>query len=83
MGLPIVATDIRGCREVVQDGVTGRLVPVKDPGALSVAITEIADNEVLRGRMGEAGHLRARELFDERRCDAITRRSDGMVLVEA
>ena len=33
MGLPVVATDIRGCRQVVDDGVTGMLVPVADPVA--------------------------------------------------
>ena len=31
-GLPVVATDIRGCRQVVEPGVTGALVPVGQPG---------------------------------------------------
>lgn len=37
-GLGIVATDIRGCRQVVADGLTGTLVPVRDPAALAEAI---------------------------------------------
>ena len=35
MGLPVVATDVRGCREVVDAGVTGTLVPVGDAAALA------------------------------------------------
>ena len=43
MGLPIVATDIRGCRQVVDDGRTGVLVPVGDVPALTEAIGLRAD----------------------------------------
>jgi glycosyltransferase involved in cell wall biosynthesis len=35
MGLPTVATDIRGNRQVIDDGVTGVLVPVRDPAGLA------------------------------------------------
>ena len=66
-GLPIVATDIRGCREVVEDGVTGRLLPVRDPSALAAAIRELGDDAETRRRMGAAGRDRALERFDERR----------------
>jgi glycosyltransferase involved in cell wall biosynthesis/ribosomal protein S18 acetylase RimI-like enzyme len=64
-GLPVVATDIRGCREVVEDGVNGLLVPVRDPVALGKAIRAIGDDAELRARMGKAGFERARRLFDE------------------
>ena len=37
-GVPVVATDIRGCRQVVDDGTTGLLVPVRDPAALAGAL---------------------------------------------
>ena len=40
-GLPLVLTDIRGCREVVRDGVEGLLVPVRDPEALADALTRV------------------------------------------
>ncbi|MCX7621335.1 MAG: glycosyltransferase family 4 protein, partial [Acidimicrobiales bacterium] len=39
MGLPVVATDIRGCRQVVDHGHTGLLVPVHDPVAIAEAVT--------------------------------------------
>lgn len=65
-GRPVVATDIRGCREEVVDGVTGLLVPVRDAERLAEAIGALADDPDLRARMGSAGQARARELFDER-----------------
>jgi ribosomal protein S18 acetylase RimI-like enzyme len=64
-GLPVVATDIRGCREVVEDGVNGLLVPVRDPASLAKAIQAIGDEPDLRAKMGAAGDQRARRLFDE------------------
>jgi glycosyltransferase involved in cell wall biosynthesis len=66
-GLPIVATDVRGCRQVVADGVTGLLVPVRDPDALARAVAELGDDAERRRTMGEAAALRARDEFDERR----------------
>lgn len=66
MGLPIVATDIRGCREVVDHGSNGFLVPVRDPGSLAAAIRELGDTET-RKRMSEAARQKARESFDDRR----------------
>lgn len=64
-GLPVVATDIRGCREEVVDGETGRLVPVKDVSALAAALQALVRDPVLRRKMGRAGRARARALFDE------------------
>jgi glycosyltransferase involved in cell wall biosynthesis len=66
MGLPVVATDIRGCRQVVVDGVTGVLVPVGDPGALRDALAALVDDPVLRRGLGRAGRARALTHFDER-----------------
>ncbi len=64
-GLPVVATDIRGCREEVVDGETGRLVPVKDVNALAAALQELVRDPARRHRMGRAGLARAHALFDE------------------
>lgn len=64
-GLPVVATDIRGSREEIVDGKTGLLVPIADPAALAAALGRLADDPVLRQRMGEAGLVRARDLYDE------------------
>ncbi len=65
MGLPVVATDIRGCRETVTDGVTGALVPVNDAAALGAALLRYVDDPALRRRHGDAGVALARASFDE------------------
>ncbi|HEX2369043.1 MAG TPA: GNAT family N-acetyltransferase [Acidimicrobiia bacterium] len=67
MGLPVVATDIRGCRQVVADGETGALVPVEDPDALRAAITAIGESAEARREMGVKARLKAEAEFDERR----------------
>ncbi|MGH9013477.1 MAG: glycosyltransferase family 4 protein [Acidimicrobiia bacterium] len=66
MAVPVVATDIRGCRQVVEHGVNGFLVPVRDPSALEAAIRRLGEDPALRAAMGAAGRRRARERFDER-----------------
>jgi glycosyltransferase involved in cell wall biosynthesis len=72
MGVPVVATDVRGCREVVDDGVTGLLVPKEDAEALTAAIATLAPDAPLREKLGEAGVRKARADFDERRVIDIT-----------
>jgi glycosyltransferase involved in cell wall biosynthesis len=67
MGLPIVATDIRGCRQVVDRGTTGLLVPVRDPAALAAAVSALVDDAAGRTRMGRAARALAQEHFDEQR----------------
>jgi glycosyltransferase involved in cell wall biosynthesis len=64
--LPLVTTDVPGCREVVTDGVDGLLVPVKDAGALARAIARLHDDPSLRARLGEAAREKALSQFDER-----------------
>ncbi len=64
-GKPVVATNIRGCREEVVHGVTGLLVPVKDSRALAQAIVQVLSDPDAARRMGEAGQRRAVRLFDE------------------
>jgi glycosyltransferase involved in cell wall biosynthesis len=66
-GLPMVLTDIPGCREAVVDGVTGLLVPPRDPPALAKALARLIDDPVLRASMGAA----ARELAVSQFSDAI------------
>jgi glycosyltransferase involved in cell wall biosynthesis len=62
--LPVVATDIRGCRQVVDPGATGALVPVRDPVALADALAPYADAEA-RAAAGRAGRRKAEAEFDE------------------
>jgi glycosyltransferase involved in cell wall biosynthesis/ribosomal protein S18 acetylase RimI-like enzyme len=66
-GLPIIATDIRGCRQVVDPDRNGVLIPVRDPDAIAAAITRLGDDAGLRRRMAEAGRRKAEEEFDEGR----------------
>src|SRR5690606_30198843 len=66
-GLPVIATDVRGCRQVVDDGVTGLLVPVRDPVALAAAIRALGEDEERRRAMGRPAVERALAHFDERR----------------
>lgn len=72
MALPIVATDIRGCRQVVDEGRTGRLVPVRDSGAIAEAVAEVALDDGRRLEMGRASREKALKEFDQQRCIDIT-----------
>lgn len=62
-GLPIVTTDSPGCREVVQDGVNGLLVPVRNAAALAAALEKLIGDTALRRRMGEQSRLLAETEF--------------------
>ncbi len=64
-GLPVIATDIRGCREVVEPGINGRLVAVRSPADLAAAISDIGGNPALLARMGAASRKKAMRDFDE------------------
>jgi glycosyltransferase involved in cell wall biosynthesis len=66
-GLPIVATDVRGCRQVVDHDRTGLLVPVRDGAALAEAILALGEDPDRREAMGKAATQRAQEHFDERK----------------
>src|SRR6185295_6069232 len=67
MGLPIVATDIRGCRQVVDDGRTGVLVPRRNSRALADAIGGLAADPARRSAMGRAARAKAVHEFDQQR----------------
>jgi glycosyltransferase involved in cell wall biosynthesis len=60
---PIVATSAGGIPEAVEDGVTGRLVPPRDPEALADAIVQVLSDERLMKAMGAAGRLRFEQRF--------------------
>ncbi len=72
MGLPCVVTDVRGCRQCVEHGVNGLLVPARDPAALAGALERLLRSPGERARMGAAGRTKAVREFDEARIiDAI------------
>lgn len=52
---PVVATQVLGSEELIQDGVTGLLVPPADPTALSSAISKLLDDRTLAQELAEAG----------------------------
>ena len=64
MELPVVATRIPGCVDVVIEGETGLLVPARDAEALTAAIRRYLDDADLRRRHGALGRERARRDFD-------------------
>ncbi|MBA2246036.1 MAG: glycosyltransferase [Gemmatimonadetes bacterium] len=62
-GVPVVATDVPGTREAVQDGETGVLVQPGDPPALARAIRRLLEERSLAARLAEAGRCRVRREF--------------------
>lgn len=65
-GRAIVATNVPGCRDVVEDGVNGLLVPPSDAQALAQALARLLDDPVMRERMGAAGRQRVLAQFADR-----------------
>jgi glycosyltransferase involved in cell wall biosynthesis len=64
-GVPVVATAVGGLAETVVDGLTGVLVPPREPDAIAAAVRTLLDRPSLRHEMGIAGVRRARR-FDWR-----------------
>jgi L-malate glycosyltransferase len=63
MGVPVVAATVGGNPEIVDDGVTGILVPPKDGAALARAMCSLLEDRNLAHRMGAAGKQRVAERF--------------------
>jgi len=66
MELPVITTPVGGVPDVVEEGVTGYLVPKDDPSALADRIRALRDDRSLRLRMGAAGRKRVAASFDAR-----------------
>jgi glycosyltransferase involved in cell wall biosynthesis len=66
MQVPCVVTDIRGCRETVVEGETGRFVPVRDPNALATTILELLQRPERARALGRNGRTLATQRFDQR-----------------
>jgi glycosyltransferase involved in cell wall biosynthesis len=62
-GVPVVATRVGGNPEVVENGVTGLLIPPRDPHALASAICRFLENPELASRFGRAGRQRVTQQF--------------------
>jgi glycosyltransferase involved in cell wall biosynthesis len=66
-GRPVVATAVGGVPDLVEEGVTGLLVPAGDSVALAAALVRLGEDECERAKMGTAGRARARVHFDPAR----------------
>lgn len=80
MGLPVLASDVRGCRQVVLDGQTGSLFPVRDADALADAVRRLVADPDRRARLGAAARARAIVEFDDRQVIATTLRTYDWLL---
>lgn len=65
-GLPVVTTDATGCRQAVEAGVTGLLIPARNVPALVEALERLVGDDAGRTRMGAKGRERALREFDGR-----------------
>jgi glycosyltransferase involved in cell wall biosynthesis len=73
-GRPVITTDIPGCRDIVDDGRNGLLVPPGDAKRLAAAMITLAENPALRASMGREGRRKVELLFSERSIVAQTMR---------
>ena len=63
VGRPIVTTNSIGCKDVVDDGVNGFLIPVKDSEALAQKLRILIEDKALRVKMGKAARAKAEQEF--------------------
>ncbi|MGH8499527.1 MAG: glycosyltransferase family 4 protein, partial [Methylococcales bacterium] len=73
-GRSIVTTDTSGCKEIVQNGVNGFLVPVGDAAGLADALEKLILNAELRQTMGQAGRKMVEQDFSDEKVIAETLR---------
>lgn len=63
MGKPVVATNLGGTPEIVDDGITGIMIPPNDPASLANALTKLLNDKELSMKMGRCGRIKAAESF--------------------
>jgi glycosyltransferase involved in cell wall biosynthesis len=82
-GRPVVTTDMPGCREIVEDGITGLIVPPGDAQALANALEQLIIDPTRRGRMGIAARQQAIQKFTTQQVNAATLAVYSKVLGQA
>nr|WP_280525335.1 glycosyltransferase [Chlorobium phaeovibrioides] len=70
LGRPIITTDVPGCRQTVEHGVNGFLVPVRDAAALAEAMLQFIEQPDLIDSMGRKSRRLAEERFDVHQVNA-------------
>ena len=79
-GIPVIATETDGAREVTEPDVTGRLVPVGDVAAIAGSTSELLNDPAERARLGANGQQAARQRFGlERMVDETVRLYEEVV----
>ena len=78
MARPVITSDAPGCRETVEEGRTGFLVPVGDAEALASAMLRFVEQPERIGTMGRAGRALAEDRFDVRRVNATIMQALGI-----
>lgn len=73
-GLPIIATASEGALEILEDGVSGKLVPLDNPEALAEAINKLLDDPLERSRLGQNALRTARDRYSLKRMAIDTER---------
>lgn len=79
MGVPVVATDVGGNREIVQDGITGYLVPRNNPKAMAEKICNLLENSRLRNEMGKAARNLIKEYTRDRKIKELEAYYQGLL----
>lgn len=64
-GIPVIASNIRGCKDLIIDGVNGLLVDLEEENGFKDAICKLLDNEDLRKEMGENNKVKIKEYYIE------------------
>ncbi len=78
MGRPVITTDVPGCRETVQPGCNGMLVPARDAAELANAMTHFIEHPSDIERMGAEGRRIAVEKYDVRKVNAVIMATMGL-----
>ena len=63
VGTPVVGTNVGGIPEALEDGVTGVLVPPRDPAAMGAAVLRVLDDQAWRAQVAAVAPVRVRERF--------------------
>ncbi|NJP37449.1 glycosyltransferase family 4 protein [Alkalicoccus luteus] len=79
MGRAVLATNVPGCRQTVEDGITGYLVPKKNVEALANKMVQMYDNQHETQQMAKEGHLAILNKYDVRKVNQVILKNMNLV----